>query len=540
MAVQIGDNECLRPVSASTMRRFAVHKENAPFLGKIGGEVCAGAIVRRHGRSSVGVPCFATGLEENEKFCDVCKDIWPEHDVNGFYVLDTEVMENAKEFYKPAKTAVLWNLPFMKNMDHFFSSEVQAVKDLLADTEAELERDWPYNSFRDVSKEILLGSGVMHRDSDKSKNAYKRDQWEMDRLSMYVREMITNWLRISAVIDTEDLMSEVGSLQRKAKLVSSASMWTVQRKHPTVPIWAGPLVPADVMLAGFRAAARSYQTLLNNVHAESESDKVDMDEFSWGQEVESLYEWAQTVERKQRPTLRSKKYVPSSQEPPRTPAKARQSPSQVRRWYAAKGTSRPGAYVHKDVAESYNREGRGTVKMFRSLARLREWLNMPSPRLYLEQDCNPAPLEDAQQQTQDEEEEEAESEEEFYALKGGKEDGLFSDMASVVEAKNRSGGAMAVFSSRKEAELYLRPTTSFVVWVGREIGIMGKKKCVKATQRLANARMSGCTIEQGVDKYSINDLEIIWNFLKNVFEMSKRLNPNSRLVVGVLCCGGVL
>ena len=39
--------------------------------------------------------------------------------------------------------------------------------------------------------------------------------------------------------------------------------------------------------------------------------------------------------------------------------------------------------------------------MFRSLARLREWLNMPSPRLYLEKECNPAPLEDAQQQSQD-------------------------------------------------------------------------------------------------------------------------------------------
>ena len=66
MADQVGDNECVRPVSASTVRRFAVHKTDVPFLGKIGGNCCAGAIVRRFGRSSVGVPCFAVELEENE------------------------------------------------------------------------------------------------------------------------------------------------------------------------------------------------------------------------------------------------------------------------------------------------------------------------------------------------------------------------------------------------------------------------------------------------------------------------------------------
>ena len=33
-------------------------------------------------------------------------------------------------------------------------------------------------------------------------------------------------------------------------------------------------------------------------------------------------------------------------------------------WYAAKGTSRPGAYVHKAVADSYNRDGKGVIKMF--------------------------------------------------------------------------------------------------------------------------------------------------------------------------------
>ena len=91
-------------------------------------------------------------------------------------------MPCAKEFYKPAKAAVLWNIPVMQRMEEFFEEQIQAVKDVLEGTESEVESDWPYVSFREVSAEVLLSSGVLHRDSDKSKNAYKRDQWEYDRL----------------------------------------------------------------------------------------------------------------------------------------------------------------------------------------------------------------------------------------------------------------------------------------------------------------------------------------------------------------------
>lgn len=141
---QVGDNECVRPVSASTLSRFAIHKSHVPFLGKIGGGACSGAVVRRFGRSSIGIPCFATGLDENEKLCDVCKEIFTEHDANEFYVMDTEVMPFAKEFYKPAKAAVLWNIPVMQRMEEFFEEQIQAVKDVLEGTESEVESDWPY------------------------------------------------------------------------------------------------------------------------------------------------------------------------------------------------------------------------------------------------------------------------------------------------------------------------------------------------------------------------------------------------------------
>ena len=200
---------------------------------------------------------------------------------------------------------------------------------------------------------------------------------------------------------------------------------------------------------------------------------VDIGDFSWGSEVDKMNEWAKSVLMAKRPQRKSKKHVPSSQTPPRPPAKSKlTSPSNVRRWYAAKGTSRPGAYVHKHVADSYNVHGKGEVKMLRSLAKLRAWMNIPAPRMYFENECNPAPLPDAQEQTQDEISDEAE---EFYAIKGGGEAGIFTDIAEAMKAKERSGGAFAMFTSRQEAEKYARPEEAFVVWAGRQIGIM----CVK-------------------------------------------------------------
>ena len=400
VAGQVGDHESLRPVAASSVDRFTIHKDDVPFLNKIGNNCCAGAIVRRHGKASVGIPCFNQEIEEG-KFCSVCSEIWTEHDANGFYIMDTEVMPFAAKFYKPARKAVLWNMPFMKDMSEFFSEQIQVVKDVLDGTDSELERDWPYHSFKEFSSEVLINSGVLHHDAARSKNPYKRDQWENDRLANYMQSMIQCWLQISAVIDTDDLTEDMKKLQKTAKKVGLASMWAVQSEHPTTPVWIGPLVPADVMLAGFRSGAKVYKTLVHNINVASDDDVIDTGEFTWGKEVDALDEWAKSVLMARRPARKAKKYVPNSQSPPRPP-KSPASPSAVRRWYAAKGTSRPGAYAHKDVAESYMVDGEGTIKMFRSLAKLRTWLGSPAPRLFFERECKQDPLPDAQEQTQDE------------------------------------------------------------------------------------------------------------------------------------------
>ena len=53
-------------------------------------------------------------------------------------------------------------------------------------------------------------------------------------------------------------------------------------------------------------------------------------------------------------------------------------------WYAAKETSRPGAYAFKHVADSYNVDGTGTVKKFKLLSDARDWLQMPAARTFYE------------------------------------------------------------------------------------------------------------------------------------------------------------
>ena len=311
--------------------------------------------------------------------------------------------------------------------------------------------------------------------------------------------MIQGWLQISAVLDTEDMAEDIKLLQKAVKKIGLASMWAVQRKNPTVQIWEGPLVPADIMMAGFRSGAKSYKTMVHNLSAASGDEAVEGGEFSWGVDIKAMEDWAHTVLMAKRPQRKAKKEAPQSPQKSTTPVQPN-SPSQVRRWYAAKGTARPGAYVHNDVAESYNVDGKGSIKMFRSLAKLRKWMHMAAPRMFFESECkcNPAPLPDAQEQTQDEVSDEAP--EEYFAIQGGEEAGIFSDMSEALQAKERGGGTFAMFASKREAEEYIRAETAFVVWVGRRVGIMSKAQCVQATQMLPGAMMCGPMSQAQVTK----------------------------------------
>lgn len=64
--------------------------------------------------------------------------------------------------------------------------------------------------------------------------------------------------------------------------------------------------------------------------------------------------------------------------------------------------------------------------------------------------------------------------EDHFAIKGGGESGIFTAMSEVLKTKEQSGGSFAMFSSIQEEEeynFYVRPEESFIVWVGRQVGL---------------------------------------------------------------------
>ena len=197
-----------------------------------------------------------------------------------------------------------------------------------------------------------------------------------------------------------------------------------------------PPVPADIMLTGFRAGCAGFKDLVNNANADSERDVKDMPEFPWGDDVEAARECTSHMALLKRPTRKSApRYVSPSQSPTKPASKSEkikdkgggpQSPGQVKFWYAAKGTSRPGAYVYKHVAESYKINGKGTVKRFKSLADARDWLQMPAPRMFYEQTVRQEAVNDTTSQEA----------EEFFAIKGGSRSGAYFNMTDAVQAKS--------------------------------------------------------------------------------------------------------
>ena len=68
------------------------------------------------------------------------------------------------------------------------------------------------------------------------------------------------------MLEPDELASQVKALHRTAKAIGMAATWRVQRR---IPVLIGPLVPADVMLAGFRAACAGFKVMAHNVEVEN-------------------------------------------------------------------------------------------------------------------------------------------------------------------------------------------------------------------------------------------------------------------------------
>ena len=150
--------------------------------------------------------------------------------------------------------------------------------------------------------------------------------------------------------------TQVKALHRTAKSIGLASMWRVQREHCRVPILLGPLVPADIMLAAFRSACNCFKVVIYNITCENVEDALEPPDFDWGDYVEAFRDWASSIKLLNRPARKAApRYTREQCSTPKKSKGSKQSakesgpsacsPSQMRTWYAAKDTARPGGCI---------------------------------------------------------------------------------------------------------------------------------------------------------------------------------------------------
>ena len=135
----VGDFDKLYPVTLYAKSTLKVASWNVPFLNEgTAGECCVGASLVRWGHKTVTVKCFSAKLTTESTVCAHCDQLWSMPDDDGIYELD-EGMTEAWDRYKKGVRRAMKNWDDMQDMDEFFGKEIQAVKDLLCDSEFELE-----------------------------------------------------------------------------------------------------------------------------------------------------------------------------------------------------------------------------------------------------------------------------------------------------------------------------------------------------------------------------------------------------------------
>ena len=460
---------------------------------------------------------------------------------SDWFSFDADSMPAAAEFYKPGHKSVLWNNPAMISAKELFSEEITVIKDLLAGSEWELGRDWPGMGFREVSESVLAGAGVLYKDAARSSNPYRRDAWQEQRLKDYLHQMIKAWLRIRATVEPEAFNSHLTELQNMAKNVSKAAMWAVQQKNDEPVLVGPIVAADVMLSGFTAAASTRFSAMVHNAHEEKENcTEIPVFSWGahvntlaeWAERIPHAARPRRAAKRHDAGASAASMRTPTKsfyavtvglqpgiydtdaeakqQRDPSNPTAFRSkrcrsrasaeafikanrlstpvkkvsggteditSPSQVKRWFAAKATMRPGLYAHRQVADSYNVDGKGIIKSFASYVDARKWLEMPAPRFFLETEC----YQPAKTATQ------------IYAVQGGAAHGVYFDIGEALAAANK-GGIFAQFASYDEASVFAQGPPvkdNFVVWVGRTVGIMTQEQCVSATQRLKNAKMRG-------------------------------------------------
>ena len=111
----------------------------------------------------------------------------------------------------------------------------------------------------------------------------------------YSGRMLKLWLRLRAAIPLRDLMDRTENLRDLAQAVQLVAVWSIQAVHTRDPVYVGPIVVADVMLAGFMFASAEWYAARVAQYIESSVCAPEMPEFSWGPAMKMVREWCDSV-----------------------------------------------------------------------------------------------------------------------------------------------------------------------------------------------------------------------------------------------------
>ena len=614
----VADVKGVHQPSLSAPRTLRISSVDCPFLqAGISNDGCAGSVLTRVGHLTLSMPCYRTDILADSSLCEHCEQLWAVEGADGCYTLDPEKMDKAAAYYKAGKTGVMHKWPEMIAASETFANEVRSTKEIFADSDAELDEAFPEADFQQFCKQILNESGVLFADAGKSRNPYKRSAEQQARIGSYVDRMAVLWVRLKAAVEPAFFETFVTKLQGIAQRIEHAARWELQAAFPKYPVFVGPLVCADVMLAGFVAAEERYHREVARVMQNSQEAR-DRSYVTVSPVLVRLDKWAKTVKsvRRVSPAKRKKpaakaagsstpmwdaanaapadvaknlndSFDASAQDESKSGAKAvgasagsgsgsstsmpdkptagktyfygvgrghkpgvysswseanaqvknfsgsrikkfkteeeaRQFVDQIQAdpvatWYVLKGTRQDGAYACKAHASQY-RCGKSKLVVRHSLAAAKRFLGTSRLRVYKEvwmkDKSKASPPPDSQRRAAESSHEAAAAPEartaaastgdvpkkQFFAAKGGREDGVYRTLKEVLEAVKKGGGAFDVFDTEAEAAEYCRPEEEltedtsvdmFVVWKGKSTGVMTASQCVKATAGVAGAIAEG-------------------------------------------------
>lgn len=177
------------------------------------------------------------------------------------YTPSPDSMDKAAEFYRAGRTGVMKKWPEIVAAQDIFDQEVQSAKDVFADSADELKASFPEATFQEFCKQVLNEAGVLFKDAGRrSQNPYRRTAEQQARIGAYIQKMAVLWVRIKAAVITAQFNKFVRALISIANRLENAARWAVQEKFPDYPVFVGPVVSADVMMAGFQEAQKKVFT----------------------------------------------------------------------------------------------------------------------------------------------------------------------------------------------------------------------------------------------------------------------------------------